>query len=857
MSHTKRVSDVLVASKKPLSFVMPANPPPLILKPQFISDNEPSKNKISPDFNSDNLDITAALPLLKETSDLNMNDNYGTLPNGENARQEQTKNLKRKREMAEFEKDETNDEDSAGLSKRQKARALRVQVCNNQRLSANQKLCSSVARGEVCTHGEKCKFTHDVASYLQQKGPELGPVCPFVAKWGTCPFGLTCRFGGHFSKNSHSNSFTSTFNKNIQNDSSDKRDDKEKVNLSANDNESKEKELKETANSSNETETNMYTLQFVENREKAKENEKREIENQKGTVTTSCGLRRGITVAEVELPTECNYLTRTLQSALRKKKVNFPLCQKIIASRLSTPPSSSKDFNSSPISLSSVNLSSEMSSLSTSPSSSKDLISSAISLSSVNLSSEMSSLSTSPSSSKNLISSAISLSSVTLSSERSSSSAPSSSFSAFGTTEPSSPPASSFSVPPDESHCGIDRTEAVVHPRERRLLDVRGKLICAPLTTIGNLPFRRIVTRFGADITVSEMALASHLLQGKKSEWALLRRHESEKVFGVQIAAGHLSAAVACTELLTDPAQGLNIDFVDLNVGCPIDIVCKRGMGSQLIQRPGLLLSLLDGMIGASHGTPITVKLRTGVQSAYPNITVDSVPPGVQVFDPTVPSCGVIHKTILPHLARIGVSACTLHGRSKAQRYTRAANWAYIDLCAQCVAPVPLIGNGDIFTFCQALDILESTHVSALMLARGAIIKPWLFTEIKERRHWDISSKERFEILKDFVNYGLEHWGSDTRGVETTRYFFLNWCSFLCRYVPVGILERVDIPRGVDNRMFLNQRPPKFVGRDDLETLMSSDKAQDWIRLSAMFLGPMPENSQEFVPKHKAHSYNG
>lgn len=90
------------------------------------------------------------------------------------------------------------------------------------------------------------------------------------------------------------------------------------------------------------------------------------------------------------------------------------------------------------------------------------------------------------------------------------------------------------------------------------------------------------------------------------------------------------------------------------------------------------------------------------------------------------------------------------------------------------------------------------------------------------------------------------HWGSDTQGVETTRRFLLEWCSFLHRYIPAGLLER--LPQRI------NQRPLPYVGRDDLETLMGSPSAADWVRLTEMLLGPAHDNFH-FAPKHKSNAY--
>lgn len=150
-------------------------------------------------------------------------------------------------------------------------------------------------------------------------------------------------------------------------------------------------------------------------------------------------------------------------------------------------------------------------------------------------------------------------------------------------------------------------------------------------------------------------------------------------------------------------------------------------------------------------------------------------------------------------------------------------------------------------SFSDYLEAREKApHITGVMIGRGALIKPWIFQEIKEQRNWDISSGERFDMLKKYVNYGLEHWGSDIKGVENTRKFLLEWQSFLYRYVPYGLLERPP--------QKINERPDLYHGRDDLETLMASSQCQDWIKISEMLLGPVPEGFT-FLPKHKANSY--
>lgn len=141
----------------------------------------------------------------------------------------------------------------------------------------------------------------------------------------------------------------------------------------------------------------------------------------------------------------------------------------------------------------------------------------------------------------------------------------------------------------------------------------------------------------------------------------------------------------------------------------------------------------------------------------------------------------------------------TVHGRTRQQRYSKLADWEYIYQCARAApSNLQVLGNGDVFSYLDwNTHKSDCPELSTCMIARGALVKvcselffkisascfrilcilylvnfndeflyfqPWIFTEIKEQRHWDITSGERLNILKDYARFGLEHWGSDTKG---------------------------------------------------------------------------------------------
>ena len=394
---------------------------------------------------------------------------------------------------------------------------------------------------------------------------------------------------------------------------------------------------------------------------------------------------------------------------------------------------------------------------------------------------------------------------------------------------------------------------------------------------LGNLPFRQLCVSLGAELTYSEMAVSASIMQGKKPEWALMKAHRSEAEpprisdpylrrllagsdarFGVQIAASKPLMAWQATEVITDLCPRIRV--VDLNCGCPIDLIYQSGGGSALLASPAKMRRMLQGMNAVSGEVPISVKLRIGVADAKP--MADKI-----ISKLLEPSDDTLH-----HLgASTGVAAITLHGRSRQQRYTKAADWSYIASCSAAIQEyrrqedelrdttrevddrlLPpqrepyFIGNGDVYSHVDYQDHIEQSGVDSVMVARGALVKPWIFEEIATGQYLDKSANERLDYIRTFARNGLTYWGTDEMGLQNTRRFLLEWLSFAYRYVPIGLLERLP-PR-------LQDRPPRYKGRNELETLMASPDSNDWVKITEMVLGKCGEGFN-FIPKHKSNSY--
>ena len=289
---------------------------------------------------------------------------------------------------------------------------------------------------------------------------------------------------------------------------------------------------------------------------------------------------------------------------------------------------------------------------------------------------------------------------------------------------------------------------------------LRGALVMAPMTKGSNLPFRQLCAEYGARVMMSEMAVARRLKQKRSSEFALIRRFEGEDCFGVQLA-GRKADEMAWAAALV---ESRGADLVDVNLGCPIDHFTRKGMGAALAREPNRVRRIVEAMKAAVSRVPVTVKIRLGWNDRDLNY--------MKVAQAAVDG---------------GADAVFVHGRTRDARYRLEANWAIIGEIANAL-PVPVVGNGDILFPHEVTRAIEQTSCTAVMAARGALIKPWLFREVSEG-YIDMGGDERLAMYRRYVALALPT-GEPTTTVA--RACASSWSgtwdggAATCRSVPTG-----------------------------------------------------------------------
>ena len=238
------------------------------------------------------------------------------------------------------------------------------------------------------------------------------------------------------------------------------------------------------------------------------------------------------------------------------------------------------------------------------------------------------------------------------------------------------------------------------------LLQVWPPVVLAPMAGVTNHPFRAICRRFGAGLYVSEMITARPLVEGnaktlKLSDFGPDERPRSLQLYGVD--PYYVGLAV---ERLVGEGR---VDHIDMNFGCPVRKVTRKGGGSAIPARPRLLRAIVKAAVAASDGIPITLKFRMGIDDDLLTF-LDS---------------GRIAE-------EEGCAAVTLHARTAAQLYDGEARWDAIAEIKQAVTTIPVLGNGDIWEAEDALRMMRATGCDGVVVGRGCLGRPWLFRDLTD-----------------------------------------------------------------------------------------------------------------------------
>jgi len=234
-------------------------------------------------------------------------------------------------------------------------------------------------------------------------------------------------------------------------------------------------------------------------------------------------------------------------------------------------------------------------------------------------------------------------------------------------------------------------------------INIQNLTALAPLAGWSDAPFRLLCREFGAGLLYTEMVSADGSIREQQKTLALAEYTEQERPIGIQLFGSdpHIVGRAAVI------ISRLNPDFIDLNFGCPAKKVIKRGAGSALMKDLDLLIEIARQTVDMSL-VPVTAKLRSGWDHQHINVVEAA-----------------------QRLEEVGISMLAIHPRTQSDMFTGHSDWSLITQVKNAVS-IPVIGNGDIKTAHDALDMLNQTGCDAVMIGRAAMGNPWIFKQIND-----------------------------------------------------------------------------------------------------------------------------
>ena len=230
-------------------------------------------------------------------------------------------------------------------------------------------------------------------------------------------------------------------------------------------------------------------------------------------------------------------------------------------------------------------------------------------------------------------------------------------------------------------------------------------VVLAPMAGITNTAFRRLCREFGGGLFVSEMVTSRALVERTEESLRLVGHHESEDIRSVQLyGVDPKTIAEAVTMLVAEDRA----DHIDLNFGCPVPKVTRKGGGAALPWKSDLFSAIVNAAVKAAGEIPLTVKMRKGIDADH----LTYLDAGKAARD-------------------AGVTAIALHGRTASDYYSGNADWGSIATLREALPDVQVLGNGDIWSAGDAIRMMRETGVDGVVVGRGCLGRPWLFGDLQ------------------------------------------------------------------------------------------------------------------------------